>query len=187
MSARTRRGRSQTKYSKSTNAYWSDDEPLDEDDQRELLESLEKEAAVQTLFFQAVFCFGIGGMAIVFSLILPLLCTDECSADDGRRLACWFHSAYASGVHAWTIHPFALKRSLTISPPPIAIDITVQAIPTVLWLTGFVSKDEDYFHLALIIGNVVTLLGARLIYWDMQSTKKVLENLDAARYKYKSL
>jgi hypothetical protein len=189
MVTRNRRGRSQTRYSESTNAVDdpNDDEPLDEDDQQDLIESLEREAANQTGFFHAVFGFGIGGMAIVFSLIFPLLCPDECSAEKGAALACWSHALFSSGLHGWSIHPFALKRSVTTRPPSIAVDIILQAIPIVLWFTGFISKDEDHFHLALLIGNFVTFLGARLMYWDLQSTKRSLEDLDAARYRHKSL
>ena len=188
-SIRKRRGRSQTRYSESTNADRSDehDEPLDEDDQRELVESLEREAAVQTRFFQDVFAFGIGGIAIVFSLTLPLLCPEECTANDGTKLACWSHAVVSSGVHAWSIHPFLLTRSLTTRSPSIVIDVMLQVIPIVLWLTGFVSNDEDHFHLALLIGNLVTFFGARLMYWDVESTKKSIEDLDAARYRHKTL
>jgi hypothetical protein len=186
MVTRNRRGRSHTRYSESTNAD-PNDEPLDEDDQQELIESLEREAAIQTRFFHALFGFGIGGMAIVFSLIFPLLCPDECAAEKGTALACWSHAVFSSGLHAWSIHPFVLKRSVTTRPPSIVVDIILQAIPIVLWFTRFVSKDEDHFHLALLIGNFVTFFGARLMYWDVQSTKRSLEELDAARYKHKSL
>ena len=209
MAIHNRRGRSKTRYSESTNADAVDhdddddddddddepiDEPIDEDDQQELVESLQREAAVQSRFFQNVFGYGIGGMAIVFSLIFPLLCPDECTAEGTIvTLACGSHSVFSSAVHAWSIHPFVLKTSSTTTrspppPPPIIIDVALQVIPILLWLTGFLStKDEDHFHLALLIGNIVTFIGSRLIYWDIQSTEKALENLDAARYKHKSL
>ena len=186
MSMRKRRGRSKTRYSESTNAD-QNEEPMDEDDQIEFIKSLEKEAADQTHFFQAVFGFGIGGMAIIFSLIFPLLCPDECNVDRETAIACWSHSVFSSGGHAWSVYPFVFRRSLSTGSPPIAIDVALQAIPIVLWFIGFFSKDEDHFHLALLMGNIVTFLGARMIHWDIQSTKRSLENLDAARYSHKSL
>ena len=186
MSLRSRRGRSQTRYSESTNADWSN-VLLDEDDQKEFVESIKKEATSQTTFFQAIFCFGIGGIAILFSLILPVLCPDECTKDDEIAPICWYHSIYSSLLHVWSVHPFALRRSLSIKPPRIVIDTTLQAIPITLWCTGIFSKDEDRFHLALLICNIVTFFGARLMYWDMQSTKKSLQNLNNASYSYKAL
>jgi len=195
---RKRRGRSTTKYSDSTNANGTtseddDDVFLDEDDQIELIESLEQEAASQTRFFHGLFGFGIGGMAVVFSLILPVLCPDECSAGNGRAMACWSHSVYSCCLHAWSVHPFVLSKqqSLTTNgPPSIMIDALLQAIPILVWFTGLVDSndgDEDYFHVALLIGNLVTFGGARLMYWDMQSTQRSLEGLNAARYKHKAL
>lgn len=139
MTTRNRRGRSQTRYSESTNAD-RNDEPIDEDVQKELVDFLEREAAVQTRFFSSVFGFGIGGMAMMFSLIFPLLCPDECSAGDGAALACWSHSLFSSGVHAWSIHPFVLKRSLTTRLPSIVVDFTLQTFPIALWLAGFFFK-----------------------------------------------
>ena len=182
MTTLNRRGRSQTRYSESTNA--DQDELIDEDDQQELIESLQREAAIQSRFFQNIFGFGIGGMAIVFSLIFPLLCPDECAAEGMG--ACWSHSVFSSALHAWSIHPFVLKTLSTRSPTTI-IDVALQMIPILLWLTGFVSRDEGLFHFALLVGNIVTFIGAHLIYWDMKSTETALGNLDAARYKHKSL
>ena len=179
--ATRRRGRSKTRYSESTNA---SAEPMDEDDQIELIESLEKEALEQTMFFQKIYGFGIGGMAIVVSLIFPLLCPDECRE---TPIACWCHAMLSSAVHAWQAIPFAFQIAIVNGPPHMAVDSTFQLIPIVIWLLGFFGNDEDQFHLALLIGNLVTFLGSRLMYWDIQSTKKSLESLDAARYKHKSL
>lgn len=185
MAMRRRRGRSPTQYSDATNAVEA--EPLDEDDQKELVESLEKEAAEQTKLFQAMFGFGIGGMAIVFSLIFPVLCPEECNVDRTTAMACWSHSIYSSILNAWVVYPFISRRSLTTKPPSIAIDLVLQTIPIALWFAGFFGPDDDFFHVALFIGNILTFLGARIMYWDVQSTKKSLESLDAARYRHKTL
>jgi len=183
-----RRGRSKTRYSESTNAGQgteSEEEPMDEDDQIELVEALELEVAEQTRYFQMAFGYGIGGMAIFVSLIFPLLCQDECYVDRQTTIACWTHSVLSSLVHAWTVYPFALQRNQR--PRPIAIDGTLQLIPILMWWFGFFHNDEEQFHLALLIGNLVTFSGARLMYWDIESTKRSLQSLDAARYRHKSL
>lgn len=187
MSMRRRRGRSPTQYTESTNADRLQDDPLDEDDQKELVKSLRKEADDQTRLFQALFGFGIGGMAIVFSLIFPLLCPDECNVDRATAMACWSHAIYSSGLNTWLVYPFLFRRSLTTQPPSIVIDLALQTIPIVLWLVGVFGPDEDFFHVALFIGNTFTFLGARLMYWDIRSTRKSLESLDAARYRHKTL
>jgi len=161
---------------------------MDEDDQKELVESMQREAAEQSVYFQKIFGYGIGGMAIVVSLVFPLLCPDECSWDRGTARACWSHSVLASSLHAWTVHPFVLSKPSLAGRPLEIVDVALQSIPFVLWLTGvFFSDDEDHFHLALLIGNAVTFFGARLIYWDIESIKDSLGNLDAARYKHKTL
>mmetsp|Transcript_27033 Transcript_27033/g.30313 ORF Transcript_27033/g.30313 Transcript_27033/m.30313 type:complete len:181 (+) Transcript_27033:50-592(+) len=179
-------------YTKSTN---SDGECIDEDDQKELVESLHREANIQSIFFQNIFCFGIGGLAILFSLTLPLLFPDECANNSSTYTAgasiCCSHAVYSSLTHAWTIHPFILKTSqATAGVSKITTDvvgIVLQTIPIVLWLTGFFSQDKDHIHLALLIGNVVTIIGAHLIYWDIYSTRKAIKELYNARYKHKAL
>ena len=198
MPTRNRRGRSPTRYTDATNSYlrnhddddsFSDYDPLDEDDQRELLESLEQEAAAQSRLFQIAFGYGIGGTAVVFSLVFPLLCPEECGADTETAVACWSHSFFSCIVHARTVFPFVKpfsanqRRSTAIT----VLDAALQVIPVLLWWAGVVSSDEEYFHLALLISNFVTFLGARIIYWDMNATQIALESLDSARYRYKSL
>ena len=119
------RGRSPTKYSTSTNA-----DPIDEDDQRELVESLRRDAAVQEMQLFKVYGFGIGGMAIVFSLIFPLLCPDKCDTSAGG-VFCWSHAVYSALAHLYIIHPFIFKntptRLLTTSTDVVAF--ALQAIP----------------------------------------------------------
>jgi hypothetical protein len=148
------------------------------------------------------FGYGIGGFAIVFSLIFPLLCPDECAAnnnDNNNATICWLHAVYSSLTHAWVIYPFVMKETSQtrrgVSKLRTRTDFIViaflQLLPIILWLTGFfiaVQQDDDhFFHLALIIGNVVTYIGAHLIHWDIQSTRKAIEELDSARYKHKAL
>jgi len=216
-----RRGRSPTRYEDATNADIDidvdvdvdvdADSMMDEDDQRELVETLQREAAAQTRFFQKVFGYGIGGMAMVLSLVFPLLCPDECGVDRETARACWIHSVLSFAVHARTLLPFlsepsasklvstskatskatstatstATATSFTI---PDAVDVLSQAVPILIWWGGlFSTHDEDHFHLALLIGNFVTFVGARLMHWDMRATERALEDLDGARYKHKSL
>ena len=181
LSSISNRGRSPTKYCTSTNS-----DPIDEDEQRELVESLRRDAAVQEMQLFKVYGFGIGGMAIVFSLIFPLLCPDECSTG---AAGCWSHAVYSSLTHLYVIHPFVLKNTSTrvLATRMDAVAFLLQAIPIIFWFAGFFSRGEDNFHLILLIGNAISYLGAHLVCWDMQSTLKSIEELDAARYKHKTL
>jgi hypothetical protein len=191
------------KYTESTTDDADDKEQfIDEDDQKDLVESLQSEANKQSIFFQNVFGYGIGGFATVFSLIFPLLCPDECANNNdnnNKATMCWLHAIYSTLTHAWVTYPFVVKKTSQtrrggaskIRTITDFIGIALQLLPIVLWLTGFfiaVQQDDDpFFHLALIIGNVVTCIGAHLIYWDIQSTRKAIEELDSARYKHKAL
>jgi hypothetical protein len=158
-------------------------EPLDEDEQKALVESLHAEAAAQSRFFQQLFGYGIGGFAMIFSLCFPLLCPDECRQEQ----LCWVHAVYASLVHAWTVHPFILPSS-KMQLWKAMVSLMAQAMPWIIWIFGTAfSHDDDHFHLGLMIGNLVTYLGAFVIHWDMKSTNKALKELDDAQYKHKEL
>jgi hypothetical protein len=203
-----RRGRSPTQYRKTTDgiidgvnddngdASLSPCEPMDEDEQRELVQRLRTEAAKQSKFFQQLFGFGIGGFATILSLLFPMLCPDECHNEQ----SCWVHSVYSSLVHIYTVYPFIPTSKLTSSATSASARRTFRSrwkdvcgmmlhiIPFVLWCTGLAfNHDIDHFHLGLIIGNLVTYLGSWLVYWDMQSTNNALQELDDAQYRHKSL
>lgn len=166
---------------------YSSVEPLDEDEQRELVQSLHIQAVEQSRFFQKAFGYGIGGFAMIFSLCFPFLCPDECRHES----TCWVHAVFASAVHAWTVHSFVLPSSSAAASPSRSKDVVslaLQVIPWLIWVFGSsFAHDEDHFHLGLIIGNLVTYLGAFLIRWDMESTNKALQDLDAAQYRHKAL
>lgn len=195
-----RRGRSPTALSQSSNAavdhrdaiYNLDDddddddssvEPLDEDEQKALVERLHAEGAAQSRFFQQLFGYGIGGFASIFSICFPLLCPDECR----REQLCWVHALYSCLVHVWTVHPFIFSSATTKQWKDV-FSLIVQVLPWLIWIFGTAfSHDEDHFHLGLLIGNLVTYLGAFVIRWDMQSTNKALKQLHDAQYRHKAL
>jgi hypothetical protein len=198
VTARSRvRGRSPTRQFRTTNASVIDSgsmndngnhddssvEPMDEDDQRAIMESLHAEAIAQSRFFQHLFGYGIGGVAMIISFCFPLLCPDECYHE---RL-CWLHATFSSAVHAWTVHPFILH--LTELPQwKGVVGLAFQIVPWLIWLFGTTfSHDADHFHLGLMIGNLVTYSGSFLIHWDMQSTNMALRELDDAQYRHKAL
>jgi hypothetical protein len=192
-----RRGRSPTPQFQATNAAVIDSgnaddnvndedssvEPMDEDEQRAIVESLHAQAVAQSRFFQQMFGYGIGGFATIFSLCFPLLCPDECYHE---RL-CWIHAVFSSAVHAWTVHPFILQVT-EWSRWKCIIGLSLQVVPWLIWLfdTTF-SRDEDHLHLGLMIGNLVTYSGSFLMHWDMQSTNMALRELDDAQYSHKAL
>jgi hypothetical protein len=158
-------------------------EPLDEDEQRELVQSLRIQAAQQSRFFQTAFGFGIGGFAMIFSLCFPFLCPDECH----HEKMCWMHAVYASAVHAWTVHSLVLPSARPNRWKDM-VNLALQVLPWMMWLFGTsFAHDEDHFHMGLMIGTLVTYLGAFLIRWDMESTDRALKDLDNARYKHKAI
>lgn len=182
----------------------SGEDPMDEDDQRALVESHHKEAAAQGRFFQAAFGYGIGSFAVAMSAFLPLLCREECAASGA--VPCWGHAAYSCLAHAWAVWPFIFCRPKQQEggasaaagnlPPPssardpdrhLAVGLALQLVPPVLWLAGAFDRDEDHFHLGLMIGNLVTYGGAWLILWDARCTDRLLRDLRDAQYKHKSL
>ena len=68
------------------------------------------------------------------------------------------------------------------------VSLACQVTPWIIWFFGSsFAHDEDHFHLGLMIGNIVTILGSLLIRWDMESTNKALKDLDDARYKHKAI
>jgi len=176
-----RRGRSPTVY-EGTNTETI--EYLDSDDQDELLESLEIEAAEAIrrfrLYFVLVACF-----AIFLSLILPLLCQEECSE---QALFCWTHSIYASILHGLSI--FLAKNAGKRSNQDFhwfVLTFVLVSIPMLVWTLGKIKDDIEHFHLGLALGNMTTLSGCMFLRWDDQSTAKSLQELHGLKYEHKSL
>jgi hypothetical protein len=182
-----RRGRSPTTSTKPT---FDDDnndneeeqaEFLDQDDQDTLVDSLAQEVAHQTQQFQNMFRMVVG-FAVVVSLFYPLLCQDECSSSQYWVVKCWTHALYSALNHALVIVLVTNKQNMM---PFLAAGTLVPLV--VVWMLGFFSEDIDHFHIGLIIGNVVTLLGSFLLRWDAQSTRNGLVELDASKYRHKAL
>ena len=161
------------------------DDPLDEQDQQQLIESLEQEAAQQTRQFQLFFSI-VGSFAILVALSYPFLCPTECST---KWISCGIHSLYSAINHGLMI--------LSVSRDDInsrahgrwfyALSLYT-IIPFAIWLLlANFDLDREHFHLGLIIGNVVTWIGCVLLRWDTTSTRRALDDLHAAKYEHKSL
>jgi hypothetical protein len=122
------------------------------------------------------------GFAVVVSLFYPLLCQDECSRPSGNWLVCWTHALYSALNHVLVI-VLVTKQNIM---PFLAVGTLVPLV--VVWRLGFFSEDHiDHFHIGLIIGNVVTLLGSFLLRWDAQSARNALMELNASKYRHKGL
>lgn len=208
-----RRGRSPTERFKATNSALDASEEengdnaviLDTDDQEELIRTMEEEAKKQSQLFQTAFSL-VGGFAMVVSLfVYPFLCHDECSQ---RLFSCWTHAIVSCGTHGLSVK---VSRSTNrypngvdhieddinddAGPAPIfpslpslfGILVVLHVLPLVLWVLGAFDRDVEHFHLGLVLGNLVTLLGSFLLYWDAQSTQQALNDLHGAKYEHKSL
>lgn len=187
-----RRGRSPTERW-STNAEQDDDSDvsviLDTDDQEEMIRQLERDAQKQSRFFQSFFSV-VGGFGMVVSLfIYPILCQEECSQ---RIVPCWAHALVSSGAHGLSIKLSQAKMNyeeprLPFSSGFFGILIILHVVPPLLWVIGVFDQDVEHFHLGLALGNLVTLVGALLLLWDEQSTRKALNDLNGAKYEHKTL
>lgn len=176
---------------------------MDTDDQDDLIHSLQEDARKQSELFQKAFA-AVGGFAMVTSLLVyPFLCHDECS----KRLAsCWTHAIVSCGTHGLSIrlsrsmnyprqHSDAEEDDYGPSPlfvafwktPLFAAAIALHILPLVLWVVGVFDQDVEHFHLGLVFGNVVTLLGSSILLWDVYSTRRALSELNGAKYEHKSL
>ena len=155
---------------------------LDQDDQDKLVEKMAQEVAHQTQQFQKMFRM-VAGFAVVVSLFYPWLCQDECARPNSQYwLVCWTHALYSALNHALVIVLVAKKEKVM---PFLAAGTLVPLV--VVWIFGFFSEDIEHFHIGLVIGNVVTLLGSFLLRWDAQSTRNALVELDASKYRHKAL
>jgi hypothetical protein len=84
---------------------------------------------------------------------------------------------------------------IPIPPPPFSfakstlfgILVLLHVAPLLLWVMGGFDQDVEHFHLGLLLGNLVTLLGSFLLLWDLQSTRQALSDLNGAKYEHKSL
>lgn len=207
-----RRGRSPTEKSYATNAARydlqdeddNDDENdvnedliMDTDDQEDLIQSLQEQAQEQVQLFQKAFLV-VGVLAIVITLfVYPFLCYEECSL---RRLSCGTHAIFSSISHGLMIYSSQYLRlqsphndALLVLPvsilksTPFLLATILNVIPIISWVTGAFHLDVEHFHLGLVVGNVLTLLGSFLLVWDAQSTQQALDELYGAKYEHKSL
>ena len=172
-----RRGRSPTVY-EGTNTL--SDDCMDSDDQTLLVETLEKEAAEAMMRFRYYFV-SIGNFAIAASLVLPLLCQEECRS---QSLFCWVHSIYSSLLHGMSIS-LAKKPGNDFSL--FVMSFILASIPMIVWLMGRFEYDVEHFHLGLALSNMITLTGCMLLRWDDTVTRKSLKELNELKYSHKSL
>jgi hypothetical protein len=155
---------------------------LDEDDQEQLLQSLEQEVAKQARQFQKLFAL-VGGFAFLVSLFYPFLCATECSSK--WIIICWTHAVYSATMHGIVI---LISRDLRQQSRQAIYCLSILIIiPIILWILGKFADDIEHFHLGLMIGNIVTFVGWLLLRWDARSSGKALDDLNSAKYEHKSL
>lgn len=206
-----RRGRSPTEKSYSTNAVpydyendHVDDEDeddmiiMDTDDQESVIQALQEQAQEQVQLFQKAFAI-VGVLAIVITLfVYPFLCYDECSQ---QPWSCGTHALVSSLSHGLAIYgsrfpniPPRPEETLLLLLPvsilkttPFLLATILNVLPIIFWVGGAFHLDVEHFHLGLVVGNILTLLGSFLLVWDAQSTQQALDELYGAKYEHKSL
>lgn len=163
-------------------------EPLDEQEQEKVVQSLMDEANEQIELIHNIFS-RICEAAILLCLIVGATSADPWS---------WLHVVGASFLHwgaiqvAATAKPQKDERSIIRKIAPLAVVVVVAG--AFLYPNSSRPKrakrhiDHDVSHfMGLAMSNVVTMIGALYLKWDSKSTKKALEDLEKSKYHFKSL
>lgn len=166
-------------------------QPLDEDDQEEIVQSLTEEAQEQMELIHSIFS-RVCEAAIFLCLLVGMATPD---------VWCWIHVIGASVLHwgsiqvAATAKPGSDDRGTFQTYFPLLAVLAVAAVvvrpggATAASKRSLSSEREDDLshHLGLAISNIVTMGGAFYLKWDSRSTRKALEDLERSKYRYKSL
>ena len=170
---------------------------MDTEDQDNLIQSLQEQAQEQVQLFQKAFVV-VGFLAMVITLfVYPFLCYEECSQ---RQWSCGTHAVFSSISHGLTIYG---SQSQSLKSPhddallllpvsilkstPFLLAAILTLMPVFFWVGGAFHLDVEHFHLGLVVGNILTLLGSFLLVWDGQSTQQALDELYGAKYEHKTL
>ena len=174
-------------------------EPLDEQEQEQIIQSLMEESREQMELIHSIFS-RVCEAAIFLCLVVGVTTTPD--------VWCWVHVIGASVVHWGAIQVVASSKIIMSNDSnssrskaatlqkylPLLVVFTMAIY--VLRNNSFSPNntvarnrlgDDTSHHLGLIVSNVVTMGGAFYLKWDNQRTKQALEELIKSKYQYKSL
>lgn len=175
-----RRGRSPTSYRGTNTA--PEDDLMDEDDQNELIETMQREVEAQMQQFQHYFTL-IGFGAIAIALLDPFLCQEECAE---QMVSCWTHSVFSAVVHGATV-VLARNKSYVQDFHWFLTVFALVVLPIVFWMMDFFHDDIEHLHIGLSLCNMVTFAGCMLLRWDGKCTSISVNDLHKLKYEHKTL
>ena len=155
---------------------------MDEDDQKELIQTIQREVEAQVQQFQHFFTL-IGLGAIAIALVDPFLCQEECKE---QLFSCWAHSIFSAVLHGAAV---VLARNGS-NAGDFHWCLTVSALvllPIVFWMMDFFHDDIEHLHIGLSLSNMVTFAGCMLLRWDGKSTSISINELHRLKYAHKTL
>ncbi len=183
---------------------------LDEDDQTEMVELLRKQARSQQHTMERV-QGGIGTAAAVVALILPFL------SESSHSSLVWCHAVYTAVLvllvskqhltirtsddnHDTTTPTTSSSTTVIVSFRRLVLFV-LSSLPMATWVSAFARRERDlndlalrqqqqqYFgiHFCLSLISLIMFGGAFLVDFDAQSTEHALDELEASKYRFKSL
>jgi hypothetical protein len=125
-------------------------------------------------------------VAAVFFTITDEIQTQQAIASSYRfkRL---LHGLLSSAIQLSTLR---IPKVHSIFSPDCILMVYLPALCNGCILSQIWSKnhfDLDTTHLGLAVANAITLAGGFLLRWDRSDTERALDELNQARYHYKSL
>lgn len=154
-------------------------EPLDEDEQDQIFNNLEEEVTNQIKQSNR-FATIIGYLAVFLNFVLAVL---NPFAEMSVQL--WTHATVSSGFHLYCTLRHAID---TTKDNQQDITLIILAIFSCLLLT-ILGADHPTFdlHFLFFIGNLLTTSFAVWLRRDSMAILHAIQELEAAKYKYKSL
>ena len=154
---------------------------MDEDEQDELVASLEKEGNQQIQFMNKMFtavCF----MAMGITVLLV--------AFHGGGLRQFTHALYSAGVH-WLARTHAMVSSGALQSSNTFVLLILLVLAPLYILASFTtSMNEDgtsTLHWCIALANLLVAICSILLRMESVSTIQSLEQLQGSKYQYKSL
>jgi hypothetical protein len=153
---------------------------LDEDEQEEVVASLEKEGTQQIERMNKIFT-AICIMAIAMTLVVVAL-------DGGVA-----HGIYSAGVH-WLARTHATMDPCAAAPTSVhsntfTLLILLVLSPFLFLVSSLASMnaDDKTLHWSIALANLLVALCAFLLRMESTNTFRALEALEGSKYQYKSL
>lgn len=156
--------------------------PMDEDDQAEVVASLEKEGLQQIETFNRIFsiiCFVAMGSTAVVVLI------------HGGGLLQWAHAIYSASVY-WIARLYAaaeVSGSLKYSGNVALLVLSVLS-PFLLmtaYNTSLTENDTAHLHWSIALANLLIVVCSILLRIETINTVKGINTLESSKYSFKSL